>query len=287
MEQAQSTNIEAVFAEKLFRLRRAPCCSIPVKSEVEKFVYDVLRILFPHYCDKVYYSSREIEADLIVLRGKLERLLEPVFGTMPSKPREISFDFFNTLAEAHESLRSDAESIFKGDPAAENIDEVILTYPGFFAIAIYRLAHILYEQEVPLFPRLFTEFAHQLTGIDINPGAKIGKSFCIDHGTGIVIGETTEIGDNVKVYQGVTLGALSVDKSLAKKKRHPTIEDKVVIYSGATILGGNTTIGHDSIIGGNVWLTESIEPFSVVYHKSQIHVRNSKEKLPEPINFII
>ena len=141
--------------------------------------------------------------------------------------------------------------------------------------------------KVPIFPRIITEYAHQLTGIDIHPGATIGDSFFIDHGTGIVVGETTIIGDNVKLYQGVTLGALSVSKKLANTKRHPTIESDTVIYSGATILGGETVIGHHSIIGGNVWLTESVPPYSVVYHKSEVKVRNAKDFENEPINFVI
>lgn len=287
MDTYNDYQLEKDFSEKLFKLRTSPCCSVPVKSKVERFVFDLLRILFPHYSEKVYHSSREIEADLIIQRGKLERMLQPLYMDIPMKAANLAHDFFEQLPCVHEHLRHDADSIFEGDPAAENRDEVILAYPGFFAIAIYRLANILYSLKVPILPRLFTEYAHQRTGIDINPGAKIGSNFCIDHGTGIVIGETCEIGDNVKIYQGVTLGALSVDKDLANKKRHPTIEDNVVIYSGATILGGNTTIGHDSIIGGNVWLTESVQPFTVVYHKSQIKLRNSKNDIPEPINFII
>ncbi|MFD2144654.1 serine O-acetyltransferase [Mucilaginibacter antarcticus] len=149
---------------------------------------------------------------------------------------------------------------------------MIRTYPGFFAISCYRLAHSLYKHEVPLLPRILTEYAHSKTGIDIHPAAEIGEYFYIDHGTGLVIGETTVIGKHVKLYQGVTLGALSVDKSMADTKRHPTVEDNVVIYSGATILGGETVVGYDSIIGGNVWLTKSVEPHSRVYHAPTVKV---------------
>ena len=149
-----------------------------------------------------------------------------------------------------------------------------------------RIANYFAKLQVPLFPRMITEYAHRVTGIDIHPSAEIGSPFAIDHGTGIVIGETANIGNYVKLYQGVTLGALSVDKSKASKKRHPTIEDNVVLYAGCTILGGNTVVGRNSIIGGNVWLTESIAPFSVVYHKSEIIVRN-QNGFQEPINFII
>src|SRR5690606_15379486 len=145
-----------------------------------------------------------------------------------------------------------------------SVDEVILAYPGFLAIAIYRIAHVLYRAEVPLLPRLLTEYAHRETGIDIHAGARIGASFSIDHGTGVVIGETTVIGDRVRIFQGVTLGALSVNKELASTKRHPTIHDDVVIYANATILGGRTEVGARSIIGGNVWLTHSVPPESVV-----------------------
>jgi serine O-acetyltransferase len=167
----------------------------------------------------------------------------------------------------------DAEAINLGDPAAESLDEVILAYPGFSAIAIHRLAHALHGLRVPIFPRLLGELAHQMTGIDIHPGATIGSSFAIDHGTGIVIGESAVIGNNVKIYQGVTLGALSVKKSLARSKRHPTIEDNVVIYAQAVILGGDTVIGHDSVIGGNVWLTHSVPPYSHVQQESRATIQ--------------
>ena len=169
----------------------------------------------------------------------------------------------------------DAKAICKGDPAAKSVDEVILAYPGFSAISIYRLAHELYKLNIPLLPRIFTEYAHQLSGVDIHPGAQIGKSFFIDHGTGIVIGETTKIGNNVKLYQGVTLGALSVNKDLAEIKRHPTIEDDVVIYSNAVILGGKTTIGKGSVIGGNVWLTRTVPANSQVFHRSEITFKDN------------
>jgi serine O-acetyltransferase len=182
-------------------------------------------------------------------------------------------EFFLELPNLQKNLLQDARAILDGDPAAHSIDEVLIAYPGFFAIAIYRCAHILYQRGIPILPRVLTEYAHERTGIDIHPGATIGASFCIDHGTGIVIGETAVIGARVKVYQGVTLGALSVDKQSAGIKRHPTVEDGVVLYSNATFLGGNTVIGRDSVVGGNVWLTESIPPKSIVYHKSEITLK--------------
>ena len=180
--------------------------------------------------------------------------------------------FFDTLPELYRMLNTDIEAIFTGDPAARSEFEVIRTYPGFFAISLYRMAHTLFTYEIPLIPRILTEYAHSKTGIDIHPAAEIGEYFYIDHGTGTVIGETTKIGKNVKLYQGVTLGALSVAKNMAYQKRHPTVEDNVVIYSGATILGGDTVIGHDSVIGGNVWLTKSVAPNSTVYHTPMVKV---------------
>jgi len=176
--------------------------------------------------------------------------------------------FALTLLESIPSIRkilaTDVQATYIGDPAAKSHDEIIFSYPGIFAITVYRVAHKLFEFKVPLLPRIMTEYAHSLTGIDIHPGANIGESFCIDHGTGVVIGETTVIGKNVRIYQGVTLGALSLPKNagehLRGKKRHPTIEDDVIIYSGATILGGDTVIGTRSVIGGNVWITKTVPP---------------------------
>lgn len=170
-----------------------------------------------------------------------------------------------------EYIDTDVQAAFDGDPAAFNKDEIIFSYPGLYAIMVYRIAHQLHILHVPLIPRIMTEFAHGKTGIDIHPGAEIGKYFFIDHGTGIVIGETTEIGDNVKIYQGVTLGALSTrgGQSLKSKKRHPTIQDNVTIYSGASILGGETVIGKDVVIGGNVFITKSISAGAKVSIKNQ------------------
>jgi serine O-acetyltransferase len=173
--------------------------------------------------------------------------------------------FFDELPAIRGALALDMEANFRGDPAAKSFEEVILSYPGFEAITIYRLAHYFWKAQVPLIPRMMSEYIHCRTGIDIHPGAEIGTSFFIDHGTGVVIGETTVIGRNVKLYQGVTLGALSVKKEEGNRKRHPTIEDNVTIYSNATILGGETVIGRGSVIGGNVWITEPVPPESTVY----------------------
>jgi serine O-acetyltransferase len=178
--------------------------------------------------------------------------------------QKFALDFLASIPGLRKILATDVRATYEGDPAAKSYDEIIFSYPGIFAITVYRVAHKLFEFKVPLLPRIMTEHAHSLTGIDIHPGAEIGESFCIDHGTGIVIGETTEIGKNVRIYQGVTLGALSLPKDageqLRGKKRHPTIEDDVIVYSGATILGGDTVIGARSVIGGNVWVTKSVPP---------------------------
>jgi len=275
------------FSEKLFRLRQPPGCILPDKVEVQRFAEEFLQILFPHFGNKVFYTAHEIDIELMLLEKNLIHILKLLQSSISISVEEAAENFCTKSSEIYEKLLLDAEAITKGDPAAENVDEVIVSYPGFYAIAIYRIAHEFYRMSVPIFPRILTEYAHQLTGIDIHPGAQIGRSFCMDHGTGTVIGESTIIGDNVKMYQGVTLGALSVSKSLAKSKRHPTIEDDVIIYSGATILGGETVIGSHSVIGGNVWLTESVPAYSIVYHKSEIKVRSSLQSEEEPIDFCI
>lgn len=178
--------------------------------------------------------------------------------------------FYQQLPHIYKALQQDAEATYQHDPAADSLQEVLNSYPGFYAISVYRVAHILAKLELALLPRILTEYAHTQTGIDIHPGASIDSPFVIDHGTGIVIGETTQIGKFVHMYQGVTLGALWVEKSLENTKRHPTVEDHVVIYANATILGGNTLIGNHSIIGGNTFITKSVDPYTLVHqpHKS-------------------
>jgi serine O-acetyltransferase len=259
------------------RQERAP--ALPVQAEVGAFGERVLGLLFPHFSSETFSSAEEIEKALRVLRKDLLQVLLPLDGQLGRRREEVADTFFAALPSIHDALWIDAKAINDGDPAAESIDEVVSAYPGFYAIAIHRIAHEFQRIGVPIFPRILSELAHQRTGIDIHPGATIGPSLCIDHGTGIVIGETTTIGARVKLYQGVTLGALSVDKSLSSSKRHPTIEDDVVIYSNATILGGETLVGHDSVIGGNVWLTRSVPPFTVVVNTSEIQVRN-RDRVP-------
>ena len=214
--------------------------------------------------------------DEILLPGEILQIKE--------KAEQITVDFFRRIPKIREYLETDLEAFYDGDPAAENLDEIILCYPGFYAISVFRMAHELYIMGVPMLPRIMTEYAHGQTGIDINPGATIGKYFFIDHGTGIVIGETTTIGEHVKIYQGVTLGALSTrgGRKLQNKKRHPTIEDHVTIYSGASILGGDTVIGRGSIIGGNVFITSSVEAETRVSVKNQeLRFDNDQHKLTE------
>ncbi len=261
------------FAQTLKVRRDDHSLGFQLKKGTQEFVEDLLAILFPHFCKEMFYTKEEIESRIVLLERDLKRLLIPLLIETSLNLEDTVKQFMQTLPDLHDKLWLDAEAITSGDPAAESIDEVILAYPGFTAIAIYRIAHEFHIRHVPIFSRLITEYAHQITGIDIHPGAQIGTSFAIDHGTGIVIGESTIIGDNVKMYQGVTLGALSVDKNLAKSKRHPTIENNVVIYAQAIILGGETVVGHNSIIGGNVWLTTSVPPFSSVYQESKITVR--------------
>ena len=253
--------------------------NIPNQSTVEKAIKSIFEMLFPTTHS---FTESEVECN----QQNLELEIQDILAGLTDKSEEVNHRLFNNLGNIKKVLLKDADFILESDPAATQQIEVIAIYPGFFAIFCYRIANFITKLSVPLFPRMITEYAHRVTGIDIHPGASIGIPFSIDHGTGIVIGETATIGNRVKLYQGVTLGALSVDKDKASIKRHPTIEDNVILYAGCTILGGETTVGRNSIIGGNVWLTESIAPFSVVYHKSEIVVRN-QNGFKEPINFII
>ena len=252
------------------------------KKKIEDFIDRFFRfIFFLEYqrCSEV----KDIEVRLDTFKTEFKEILCSVTDENDDLQTE---KFFHSFPRIYQSLENDAQAILDNDPAAQSIEEVMFSYPGFFAISVYRFAHELYKSKIPLIPRIWTEFAHSKTGIDINPGAEIGENFFIDHGTGIVIGETTIIGNDVKIYQGVTLGAHSVAKNLQNVKRHPTIEDGVVIYANATILGGETVIGENALIGGNVWITESVAPNSVVFHKGQVTVKN---KFPgnEPIIFSI
>jgi serine O-acetyltransferase len=261
------------------------CSEVPSVVDTHSFVDDLINLLFPIRINRSY-RAQEIEIRLDRLQLRLKELLIPLQKEIKQDPAIISAVFFDKLEGVYRTLLKDAEECMKGDPAASCIEEIILSYPGFYCLTVHRLAHVLYLEEVPVVTRIMSEYAHSLTGIDIHPGASIGENFFIDHGTGIVIGETAVVGNNVKIYQGVTLGAIYVERSLKDKKRHPTIQDNVIIYAGATILGGKTTVGHDTIIGGNVWLTESVLPHSVVYRNHKAIIKDSKN-FEEPLNYII
>lgn len=282
-------NVQQSFIEQLIENNCKRLKYFPDKQTAEDFIESLFEFLF--------IGQADCGCDLNTLTIRLNRL-KSTFAALLSevirkesvgKGGEVSTHtevFFDALPGIYERLLKDAEAILKSDPAAQSIEEILAAYPGFFATVIYRLSNQMWKQGISIIPRFFSEYAHSKTGIDIHPAAEIGESFSIDHGTGIVIGETVIIGNHVKIYQGVTLGALNVSKENASTKRHPTIEDHVVIYSGATILGGKTIIGAGSIIGGNVWLTYSVPSNSVVYHKSEVKVKD-KEPFLEPLNFVI
>jgi serine O-acetyltransferase len=251
------------------------------KSRVTAWIRSLLDTLFPQTAEHTYATASEVRDALDRSAAELRAILRPLEDELDD-PADIARRFFQSLPEIHRQLMIDAAGIERGDPAAESVDEVILAYPGFLAIAVHRIAHRLHDLGVPLVPRMLSEWAHERTGIDIHPGARLGHPVVIDHGTGIVIGETAEIGNNVKLYQGVTLGALSVNKNLASTKRHPTIENDVVIYANATILGGETVIGRGSVIGGNVWITSSVPADSIVYQRSEVHVRQGRSDFEDP-----
>ncbi|MBP6387137.1 MAG: serine acetyltransferase [Pseudarcicella sp.] len=252
--------------------KHAKAAIFPASSEVHKLFTKILLTLFPEQTQLHCTCSEDLKAIFESINNELAAMIASIKGFDESEAAVIAEKYVKQIPEIYRLLNTDICAIIAGDPAAQSEYEVIRAYPGFYAIAIFRLAHGLHQLDVPFLPRLLTEYAHSKTGIDIHPGANIGEYFFIDHGTGIVIGETTDIGKNVKIYQGVTLGALSVAKDMATKKRHPTIQDNVVIYAGATILGGDTIIGENAIIGGNVWLTKSLKPNSKIYHQENVKI---------------
>lgn len=243
----------------------------PDRNVMKEIIHNIRTLLLPEYFLCGDDIAEPYSALMYCTYHNLKQQIKiafTYFGESDERATEICNAFFSRLPELQRLLRLDVIAGFEGDPAAKTYGEVALTYPGFFAISTFRIAHELYVLGVPYLPRMMTEYAHSKTGIDINPGATIGESFFIDHGTGIVVGETTEIGNNVKVYQGVTLGALSTrgGQRLANKKRHPTVEDNVTIYAGATVLGGNTVLGEGCTIGGCTFITESV-PANTTYIK--------------------
>ncbi|MFA8299049.1 MAG: serine O-acetyltransferase EpsC [Hyphomicrobiales bacterium] len=270
-------------SKELTEIRSSQNIQIPSREIVRLFVDQCCDILFPVNTKACNQSE---QSKFIQLEYFLSTLLIPIGSNVCGKNNRICEQFFGSFPRIARALKEDAQAIHDFDPAASSIDEVIACYPGFYAIMVYRLSHILYNEKVSLIPRMMMECAHSKTGIEIHPGAQIGNAFFIDHGTGIVIGETTAIHNNVKIYQGVTLGALQVKKELASQKRHPTVEDNVIIYSNATILGGDTVIGHGSIIGGNVFITKDIPPNSIVYHKNEIKIKSQNQEAA-PLDFQI
>ena len=276
--------MENTFYKSIVNFKKQQGCSLPDAARARRFVRKLFEVLF--ICKSEADNNEfEIQSQLKKLERQLQLLLYPVLHNEEYGDKQTTI-FFENIPGLYQKLLLDANALYEADPAAKNIEEVLVAYPGFFAIATYRIAHQLHQQKIPLLPRIISEYAHSKTGIDIHPAATIGESFAIDHGTGIVIGETAVIGSHVKIFQGVTLGALSVQKEKASEKRHPTIEDNVVIYSGATILGGATVVGHDSVIGGNVWLTKAVQPFSIVYYQAEVTVQD-KKTFSEPYNYFI
>ena len=273
---------------------------LPSKQVVIEVLEELLSVIFPGYVGKTeitksnvrYFLGNTLTSVYSRFVDEVEKSLKYVCRKVKECPEDVCYrraqvvvkELLEGIPEIRALLSGDIQAAFDGDPAAKSTDEVILSYPCVLAIATYRIAHELYIRGVPLIPRVMTEYAHSQTGIDIHPGAKIGKNFFIDHGTGVVIGETTQIGDNVKIYQGVTLGALSFPKDekeqlIRGRKRHPTVGNNVIIYSGATILGGETVIGDDAVIGGNAWITSSVPTGTkVIVKPSDHHFNNNNHK---------
>lgn len=289
-------------------INRVENFSQPDTESIKAIISKLLKIIYPgFYREKTYkyynQSSRltvliedvsyNLNKQIMIALRQLPEYADADFETISDKSSEIIVSFFKQIPKVRDYLATDVDAFYDGDPAAFNHNEVILSYPGLYAITVARLAHELYLLNIPLIPRIMTEEAHSRTGIDIHPGATIGKYFFIDHGTGIVIGETTIIGDHVKIYQGVTLGGLSTKGGQALKgsQRHPTIEDNVTIYAGASILGGKTTIGHDSTIGSNAFITASIDPYTKVSIKNlEMNIKNdnsAKNAESEPQLYLI
>lgn len=266
--------------------------NLPSRDRVDRLATDLMHLLFPGYFEKRTLTKQEFEEALAErlsdlhdnLASEINKSLRFRKDGMEATDGEAeALHILRFLPVIRGLLRTDVEAAYTGDPAAPSYEEIILAYPCVLAIALYRVAHVAYQREIPLLPRMLTEYAHQRTGIDIHPGAQIGSHFFIDHGTGVVIGETTTIGSHVKLYQGVTLGARSfkidsTGKIVKGTKRHPDIEDNVTIYSGATILGGDTTIGANSVIGANVWVMQSIPPNSLAYYKGENLLIRNREK---------
>lgn len=278
--------------------------NLPSKTKIAHISRQLLRLLFPGFFDHKQIHSSELKIETAMLMDEVKNELEDEIaksvvyraprGAEKDPPREladaVTCEFLGRLPEIREILQTDVDAAYNGDPAAVSRDEIIVAYPFVETIAIQRMAHEFYRRDIALIPRIMTEWAHDRTGIDLHPGAKIGTHFFIDHGTGTVVGETTEIGNHVKIYHGVTLGAKSTSRveELRGSKRHPTLEDRVTVYPGATILGGDTVIGHDSTIGGNVFIMDSVNPRSlVIYDGLDMRVLDKEAKPPKDQDFQI
>lgn len=264
------------FPSRLFKMTEVFYREVPSQVATRKFVDDLTNLMFPIRANKSI-SLKEIDLHWDNLQRDFINIVTPLCkGQTDCDCNKLAESFFSEIPLIYTRLMQDANMYSHCDPASHCTEEVILCYPGFYAVMVYRISNVIQRLGVPVLPRVISEYAHSQTGIDIHPGATIGADFYIDHGTGIVIGETTVIGKNVKIYQGVTLGATFVDHELKGNRRHPTIEDNVIIYAGSTILGGDTVIGHNTVIGGNVWLTESVPAYSTVYHRPEIVIKDKK-----------
>jgi len=257
------------FIEHLYQVHKAEWEATPSFRQAVDWLSDLFEFLFPNNrLNKLFIYEGQLKKNQIDLENILLSYLDPSTINID----DVVYKFYSSLEEIYQNLRLDATKIYEEDPAAVSVHEVIVSYPGFYATAVYRIANRLSQLSVPILPRILSEHAHGKTGVDIHPDAKIDVPFFIDHGTGIVIGATSIIGKNVCIYQGVTLGAAQVSKVLSDVKRHPTVEDNVIIYARSTILGGRTVIGHDSVIGGSVFLTKTVAPYSNVFNTHQLRI---------------
>jgi len=265
---SESERIDAFVRERYRAYETLTSC--PPPREVEAWFDDLAGVLFPEHATRRHADAGAFAAFVADLETRLAHLVERCPRGTSDFAQRVATAFFADLGELHAALELDVDAALRGDPAAQNRDEVVRTYPGVRAVVAHRVAHALWRRKVPLMARMIAEYAHRHTGIDIHPAARIGARFFVDHGTGVVIGATAVVGDDVKLYQGVTLGGLSVRKEDADLKRHPTLGDRVVVYAGATVLGGDTEVGHDSVIGGNVWLTRSVPPHTKLTYKASL-----------------
>jgi len=263
--------------EKISKQMEESCCNYPSKKKAVQFIENLYETIFLYH-----FKTGDIDSEMEALENDFENVIRNGHDNVT----ELKDSFFSELNGIYDKCLHDALAVYEFDPAARSLDDVLNCYPGFFALAIHRVSHLCWNMGLHSIARIFSEYVHSKTGIEIHPGATIGDKVAIDHGTGIVIGETTIIGNNVKIFQGVTLGALSVGKHKEGQKRHPTIEDNVIIYASATILGGDTVVGENSVIGGNVWLINSVEKNSTVFLEHKVRIK-SQIKNHDGFDFVI